>query len=115
MRKRQLLLKAFKKLEKKGLIARANFMCCTTCASNGVAWDAEITGVKGGVYWHAQDEESLGQRNELHIGFAAAGFDSGNTAEVGKILAETLTEEGLDVIWDGDPNKKVLVRRGGKR
>ena len=112
--KRQ-LRKAFKKLEKKGLIARPNYMCCTTCASHGVAEDAELMGCTGGVYWHRQNEDDLRQGGDLHIGFVGAAFDDKKTAEVGRILAETLVEEGLDAAWTGDPGTKVEVRMGGKR
>lgn len=112
---RQLLRKAFKKLEQKGLIARPNYLCCTTCASNAVAWDADLMGLQGGVYWHGQNEDSLRDGGDLYIGFVGAGFDDGKTAEVGKALVGILKEEGLDPLWDGDPATKVLVQLGGKR
>jgi hypothetical protein len=109
-RKRQLVLKAMRKLEKRGIIARPNYLCCTTCASSALAWDAVEAGAQGGVYWHRQDEEGLRKGKELNIGFVGAGYDDEKTAAVGRLLAEVLAEEGLDVMWDGSPDQKVGIR-----
>lgn len=112
--KRRLVLKAMRKLEKHGVVARPNYLCCTTCASSALAWDSEMMGVQGGVYWHRQNEEGLRKGDDLNIGFVGAGYDDNKTAAVGKLLADALTKEGLDVMWDGSPDQKVGVRMRGQ-
>lgn len=84
--KRQLVVRAFRKLQKQGILARANYLCCTSCASASLAKEAKQTGAKGGVYWHAQDEEALRQESELHLGFVGADFDVEKTVDVGRRL-----------------------------
>lgn len=107
---RRLIVKAMRSLKKHGIVAKPNYWCCTTCASAALAWDTEEEGLKGGVYWHAQNEDDLRQGGDLYIGFVGAGYDDAKTAAIGKLLADALAKEGLDVMWDGSPDQKVGVR-----
>lgn len=61
---------AFAELNAQGIIARANFSCCGTCA-DGEIWDerTEDSQPKGYIYFHQQDTESLMESRETYIGY----------------------------------------------
>lgn len=117
---RECLLQIFKKLRREGFIARANFLCCQDCALKAiqnrvtVLTPDDASRVKGVVFWHHQDEQSLkkhgiicisfGQLNTLNHGFV--GLDA---REVGNRLAFHLKERGIDFSWDGSPRMAIRV------
>ncbi len=49
------------------------------------------------------------ETGDLYISYEAMTETDEATAEVGKRVAEELREAGLQVEWDGDPDKTILV------
>lgn len=103
------LTRAFRELRKKNIRARANFMCCGGCASSAI----DIKGKRGGVWWHQQDDSGFREDGQLYIGFSTK--DGKGSLAIGKDLAQSLKDQGLDVEWDGDSGTRVLVYAEGAR
>lgn len=100
---RKKVSKAFRSLRRQNITAKANFMCCSGCATSAM----ELKGKKGGVYWHRQADASLKEYGTLYIGFCT---DDGEGAkEVGAALRDALVAAGVDVSWNGSGDKKVLA------
>lgn len=100
---RQKLLLAFSKLRKNGYEAQDNFMCCQSCGAAAM----NLKGKKGGVFWHAQDDDALRENGYVYIAFLTK---NGKRAEaVGKALVDALRAEGLSVEWNGTEWERVKV------
>lgn len=123
--------KAFKRLRKNGLIARQNFSCCGSCGSYEIATRMEELlkdnkQALGYVFYNRQSAEALrgNGRNpadgRLYISYAdgsTSKFPNNipkSTEEIGKMLAIALTDAGLVVEWDGNPDSSVLVKMDEK-
>ena len=121
---REKVVAAFKDLRKDGFIARANFMCCGSCAGYDLAEKAtEMVDKgkhpKGCIFWHKQDEESYWAGGFLHLRYgefntAKHGTIGLPSEAVGSALIEALEKQGLkrglDIEWDGDTNKTIIVK-----
>ena len=87
------LRQAFKTLRKRGYTAKANFLCCQSCA-----WKA-ITGAPYRpedetskiVFYHAQDNDRLNEMGICHLAWTGDGHEI-------KLACEAA---GLKVDWDG--------------
>jgi len=115
------LKKAFKDLRKEDkLLARMNFLCCTTCAGYELATTAENLyekgkKVNGCVFWNRQSHRSFLKEGELYLQygplhtekFGIIGLDA---KEVGKIVCKKLEKYGIEYEWNGDPDQAILVR-----
>lgn len=114
--RRSILLGVFKNLRKAGLIARANFLCCTGCASSALFHlydempDEKKSKVRGCAYWHSQNEDDIWERGKVNIGYGALGDDSDEAdVSIGREIFSALESAGLDPVWSGDANQKILV------
>lgn len=115
------VLLAFKDLRKEGIIARANHMCCMTCASYDLGERLEKDTKKiGAAYWHRQDEwphdelTKLGCRKDendgtLMIRYFGSKDTDDDAREIGDKIVAALTKHGVKVKWDRDPNVTIQV------
>lgn len=113
------ILKAFAYLRRKGIIARANFLCCQNCAGYDITQIAvkqvnEGKEVNGCVFWHGQDEESWQRSGYMYLAFGD--MDSGDigkigleTTEVGKRVVAALKQFNVPYEWDGSANTRIKV------
>ena len=125
------LNKAFKALRKYDLVARQNFRCCQSCAAYEIATDVEKMldngkTVHGWVFYHRQDYDSafVGNRRypangELYLAYTGGSTSKYEknglpTVEIGKMVAQALTEAGLVYEWDGSEDQRILVKLGEK-
>jgi hypothetical protein len=109
MIERKAVLQAFKALRKEGFIARANFMCCMSCACAEIATKVAAKGGDPGktsyVFWHKQDEEYAfpkrwGRKSgSLYLRWG------GDPARI----VEALIAQGLVVYHDGKASSCVEV------
>lgn len=106
---------AFKELRRQGFIAKSNFACCMTCA---VAELQDIGNEKRrnkAVYWHRQDEEHFRETELLNIRFCyipSKGVDGDTSClehQVGEQVFVALRKASLNVEWEGDPGKCIVV------
>lgn len=103
------LINAFSILRKRGLAARANFMCCMSC---GIAeMEKKYEGKKEGfVFWYRQGEDDIRELGRVHLCLGCFGsFDEVRDEKVGREVVPVLREAGLNVIWNGDVCTKILV------
>lgn len=99
---------AFAALERQGLTARMNFTCCSGCGLAEIGAErAEAD--HGFVFFHHQDTESVAAGHGLSVRYGAYGGSDEDRAEVGRTVSAALTEAGLPVEWDGNPNKVIEV------
>lgn len=116
------VIEAFKNLRKEGFIARANFSCCGNCAGHEIAGFIakkpleEAEKIKGCMTWNRQSEESFQRSGELYIGYGPVYVSKYkrefglSTEKVGKALVAELEKQGLDVVWNGNPNTRIVVK-----
>jgi len=122
------VINAFRFLRNRGIVARTNYMCCTTCASFGLAQIALEKGKKGFAYYHGQDIEGFKEDGCVYIGFGGTKdwYDDelmnrdrekpfsfperGLTDnEAGELVARVLREQSDLVISWRDPERKIRV------
>lgn len=113
------ILKAFAYLRKKGIIARANFLCCQSCAGHNITQLAikQVDAgkeVNGCVFWHAQDEQNWKSRGYMNLAFGS--MDSKDRGEiglptevVGNKVIEALQKYDVPYEWDGSSGKRIRV------
>lgn len=107
---RQRVLEAFRQLRRKGIVARANYLCCTSCASYALHETAkQRPKAIGYAYWHQQNEEEMWRSGELYIGFAAVDDEDPAHMEIGQRVVAELKKQGLEVEWPEDPDIKIKV------
>ncbi|MGW4531726.1 DUF6891 domain-containing protein [Nocardia sp. NPDC004340] len=121
---------AFEELNTNGVVARADFSCCGTCAS-GEIWDErdDSRHWKGYVYFHQQDTSRLLEDGATYIGYGAfppedfdeAGYDALSddakadlyTADVTRLLDDVVfpifRRHGIEPEWDRDLGTRVLL------
>jgi hypothetical protein len=102
------LKEAFKRIRKKKLYARMNFLCCSSCASYDLSTKLNNSNTKlGYAYWHSQDEESLQTHGYLLVGYGAK--VKKDHVKVGQMIVDTLEEMGIPHKWSGDSDERILV------
>jgi hypothetical protein len=116
---RQLILDAFAELRTKGFIARANFQCCTGCATYALgelakARIAQNKVFNGVVYWHKQNDEGWYEAGSMHIGYGCYTNDDGvdfglPESEIGLAVVTALVKRGVRCEWNGSTDAKILV------
>lgn len=121
---------AFEELNANGVVARADFSCCGTCAS-GEIWDErdDSRHWKGYVYFHQQDTSRLVEDGTTYIGYGAfppEDFDEATydalsddakadvyTADVTRLLDDVVfpifRRHGIEPEWDRDLGTRVLL------
>jgi hypothetical protein len=107
---------AFALLERRGVVARQNFM---DCASDGLAEiGVEMAKVQasrkrlvvGYAFYHFQATEVAIAGGPLSIMFGSAVVDDvAGDAAVGRRIVRALREAGLLPTWSGNPRDRVLV------
>ena len=132
------LNRAFHLMRKRGLIAKANFSCCSNCGGYEITTLAEkmIDGgkpkdeIKGCCFYHAQDNEVIDEylergkywkrfvpkfpKDALHLRYGDMHSSNHDviglsTREVGVIVCECLMEAGVGHRWDGNPGQTIRV------
>lgn len=104
---------AFAALSDRGIIARADFECCNSCAQYALfeqertAW-AGMAPAIGYVYFHEQATDSANDGGPLRLGHGAFAED-GDGVGVGHLIVSVLIEHGLHPVWDGDTDLKIVV------
>ncbi|QKT11804.1 DUF6891 domain-containing protein [Rhodococcus sp. W8901] len=121
---------AFEELNANGVVARADFSCCGSCAS-GEIWGErdDSRHWTGYVYFHQQDTDRLVEAGETYIGYGAfppenfdeAAYDALSedakedlyAAEVTRLLGDVvfpvLRRHGIEPEWNRDLGTRVLL------
>ncbi|GEM_PF-405764 len=115
---------AFAALDRAGILTRQNFTCCNNCGYAEI-WDpiaeAEARGqqLEGFAFYHRQDAEGVSSAEGpglLHLSFGAVDSDEDDDAErVGRTISSALSEQGLEMVWDGKASRRIGVKLEWKR
>ncbi|MHC1572795.1 MAG: DUF6891 domain-containing protein [Methanosarcinales archaeon] len=102
---RDQMIQVLKKLRRQGFIARANFSCCSSCASHELSSLGKERLLLKAVYWHGQDQDRGvwdGSIRYFHL-------ENDDPQKVGQEIAATLDKFGLAYDWNGESNKIIKV------
>jgi len=123
-------LAAFEELGAHGIVARADFSCCGSCASGEIWGERDDSRHWAGyVYFHEQDTARLVEDGKTHVGYGAfppesfdeAAYDAlGDdakealyAADVTRLLDDVvfpvLRRHGIDPQWNRDLGTRVLL------
>ena len=113
---------AFRDLRVQGILAKQNYACCQNCGFADLEEEFEVLArrgreVKGGVFYHAQDADTLRESGRCYLAYS--GFDADEDAStaaqcdaavrIGRIACDTLRRRGLKVKWDGSVKTRIAV------
>ena len=89
------------------LLARANFMCCGTCASARLAAMGKEKKRRGAVYYTKQGQSG----NKVYLNFGSLDEKDENTQAIGRLVVVELAHYGFErVEWeDENPHKTIIV------
>jgi hypothetical protein len=103
------LTDAFRILDASGIVAREDFACCQACGTAEIGHEAiDAAPPRGYVFYHGQDAERAAAGGSLWLSYGR--FDQERSAETGAEVVSALRAEGLDVDWDGSPDRRIHVR-----
>lgn len=102
---------AFDAMQRRGVVARQNFSCCSNCGHAEMPGEIEAMGpnahVVGYAFYHMQDTESAAEGGGIYVKYGSV--ETGGEVAVGEVIAEELRRAGLKVEWDGDPSRAIGV------
>jgi hypothetical protein len=111
---------AFSELEKRGIVSRQDFTCCSTCGAAEI-WDemkeARENGrqVKGYTFYHMQDTEAAIEGDGICLSYGSVIEGEEEALIIGREVVSTLDQHGLRTEWDGTFGKKICVSVDWKR
>lgn len=109
------LLRAFAHLRRNGIYARANHLCCQSCAGSDI-WNMYQTDpkfaekYKGYVYWHAQDEEGFQEGFNVWLAYGGFKDDQSVDLEVAKQIMEVLKKYDVPADWNGSTSTRIEIQ-----
>ena len=92
------LTKAFARLRRDGYFARKKWMCCQNCGVHAVPEQYENF-----VFYHVQDDDNLKESNQTYLSWCGDG----------QLIRQRCEEVGLNVVWDGTEETRILVSERG--
>jgi hypothetical protein len=105
---------AFKALERKGVVARQNFTCCSNCGHHEIWDEIKETRTKrkviGYAFYHMQDTQAAVDGGGIYVKYSAVENDEVKKRLIGQKVVDALTAAGLKPGWDGDPGCAIEVR-----
>lgn len=121
---------AFDELNANGVIARADFTCCGTCASSEIGDERDDSRYwRGFIYFHNQDTERLIEDGATYIGYGAFGPENLDQDAINRlsdqakrklyfddvarmlddIVFPVLRRHGIEPEWDRSLETRVLL------
>ena len=111
---------AFAALERAGVVSRQDFSCCGTCGAGEIQDEMDKvaksgTRVRGYAFYHMQDTESAVEGGGLYLNYGAVQDGEAAAVGIGKEIAASLKQQGLQVDWDETWATRIGVRLDWKR
>jgi len=111
---------AFAALERAGVVSRQDFSCCGNCGVGEIQDEMGKVGktgtrVRGYAFYHMQDTESAVEGGGLYLNYGAVEDGEAAAVEIGKEIAASLKQQGLQVDWDESWAKRIGVKVDWKR
>lgn len=104
---------AFAALNRRGIVARQDFSCCTKCGHTDI-WDEiaqveEHQQVEGYVFYHLQCTERAIASGQLLLAYGTVEESEEALARVANVAVSELRQAGLDAKWQGDGGCPIVV------
>lgn len=111
---------AFAALERAGIVSRQDFSCCGSCGAGEIQDEMELvakggTRVRGYTFYHMQDTDSAVEGRGLYLNYGAVQENEAAAVAIGKEIAASLKQQGLQVDWDETLAKRIGVKLDWKR
>jgi hypothetical protein len=111
---------AFADLERKGIVCRQNFTCCSNCGRYEIGDEmrnacAGGCDVRGYAFYHMQDTESATQGCGLYLNYGSVGGTEAEGTHIGHEIVDALNRHGLKTRWDGSFSNRIFVEVDWKR
>jgi hypothetical protein len=100
------VLDALAALSGKGIVMRADFMCCGSCGAAEIGAEAG-EGDRGYVFFHQQDTEIAATGGGLMLSYGT--FDGTDPTLVGREVVEAVVAAGAEVEWNGSVSRRIHV------
>ena len=101
---------AFASLNKRGIFARQNFTCCSSCGHGEAYGAAEERKARGYAFYHQQDTESAMEGHGLYIAFGALLEEDAARVAIGEDISETFTQYGIEHDWSRDAALRLYIK-----
>jgi len=100
----------FAAFNERGLLAKHDHLCCSTCASADLGDEADRDGGYIGIaYNHEQDMEYFSKDpTELIIRYCQTNDGKYHSKHIGMIISFIARSQGFLIDWDGNPN--IVIR-----
>jgi hypothetical protein len=105
---------AFGALRGRGIVARHDYSCCSTCGSAEIR-DEMAAAMRAGepadgfAFYHWQDTEDAPATGRLALSFGSRLGGPLGTAEIGVVVLQALRDAGLPVDWDESARSRMTV------
>jgi hypothetical protein len=105
---------AFADLERRGIVARQNFMDCAECGFDeirAVVQQRVAAGhnVRGYAFFVETDAEQAARGEGLGLSYGALDDSEKKWAAIGREVAAALNRQGLTATWSGDTNERIAI------
>lgn len=103
----------FAELNARGIFARENYLCCSSCACAAIPEDAakELPNAHGYCFYHLQDDDNRRDGESFYLGFGTIDPNEPNSAAVavGYEIISVLNKHGVQTEWLGDADIRIHV------
>jgi hypothetical protein len=103
------LLAVFDSLDAAGIVARADFTCCSNCGVTEIGAEA-AEGARGYVFFHEQDTAGVVQSGSMCLSYGSLRGSTDDALSVGREVVAALTAGGVPVVWDGSVDSRICVQ-----
>lgn len=105
---------AFAELDRNGIVARQHFTCCQTCGHTEIGYEIGKATVhrtvRGYVFFHAQDTESVIETDKLYLAYGTPNDNADDAVQIAHEVVATLRRYGLSVEWNGLIQKRICIK-----
>jgi len=112
--------RAFAALDRGGIVARQNFVCCQNCGHAEIgdevyAAEKSGTNVIGYTFFHSQCTDGAVETGDLYLYYGSLQRDEPASVRIGRAIADALERQGLVVEWNGRLDAAILVKLNWRR
>ena len=105
--------RAFRDLEKMGVVTRQHFACCNDCGHREMQSELRRlrkgASVRGFAFFHHQDTQRAIKQGTLFLTFDAIEKNVEKAVEIGGIVLDTIRKTGLKAEWSGSYLQRIAV------
>jgi hypothetical protein len=107
--------RAFADLNRRGIVARQNFACCSNCGRAEIGGEIDTEqkrGIKviGYTFFHSQGTEGAVEYGDLYLAYGDLTGEATAGVQIGRTIVEGLEQQGLPVEWNGSFDKAIRVK-----